>query len=423
MESDHAGAAFFDADGLHGLHGGDLAGVLNTARRALGPGARFGAAPSRFASHAAALQVRPRKGRYSHVVTGAAVRDFLAPLPVALLRTRPELQALPDVLERLGIRTLGELAALPSRAVAERFGHPGLLALDLSRGRDTPLEPRRPFEPVVERLDLPEAASGQQLERALELLIARVLARRERRGARCARWPCPPASWPAAPGARRSRCGTRAPTPPGSGSRLPRAHRAARAIRIPGARGRGLRPARPGPGPPAGRGRRGTPRAARRGRPPGAPGGRGGCRPAGARRGSGLAASPSAARCSRRFRTRRDAGWPPRAPTRRPAAHRGRPGDGGARPSVAGQGGRFGPRGVGGRGPLVDRETAPQALLRARARSMGETSWCSGTWWAAAGSCSVPEPTPCNLRLLETSGIWKYADTKSRCIAPAHLAL
>ncbi|HEX2231929.1 MAG TPA: hypothetical protein VHG69_01035, partial [Thermoleophilaceae bacterium] len=49
-------------------------------------------------------------------------------------------------------------------------------------GRDTPLEPRRPPEPVVERIDLPEAASGQQLERALELLIARVLARGERRG-------------------------------------------------------------------------------------------------------------------------------------------------------------------------------------------------------------------------------------------------
>jgi protein ImuB len=182
VESDHAGAAFFAAAGLHGIHGGDLAGVLGAARRALGPGARLGAAPSRFASHAAALQVRPRRGRSSHVVAEAAVRDFLAPLPVALLRTRPELRALPEVLERLGIRTLGELAALPSRAVAERFGHPGLLALDLSRGRDTPLAPRRPFEPVVERLDLPEAASGQQLERALELLIARVLARRERRG-------------------------------------------------------------------------------------------------------------------------------------------------------------------------------------------------------------------------------------------------
>src|SRR5215213_6168006 len=183
VESDHAGAAFFTAAGLHGIHGGDLAGVLGAARRALGPGARFGAAPSRFASHAAALQARPRRRRSSPVVVHEEeVRDFLAPLPVSLLRTRPELQALPEVLERLGIRTLGEFAALPSRAVAERFGHPGLLALDLSRGRDTPLEPRRPFEPVVERLDLPEAASGQQLERALELLIARVLARRERRG-------------------------------------------------------------------------------------------------------------------------------------------------------------------------------------------------------------------------------------------------
>ena len=182
LESDHAGAAFFVAGGLEGIHGGDLSGVLAAARRALGAGARFGAAPSRFAAHAAALQVRPRPGRHYKVVEERAVRDFLAPLPVGLLRTRPELQALPEVLERLGIRTLGELAELPSRAVAERFGHPGLLALDLSRGRDTPLEPRRPSEPVVERLDLPEAASGQQLERALELLIARVLARRERRG-------------------------------------------------------------------------------------------------------------------------------------------------------------------------------------------------------------------------------------------------
>jgi protein ImuB len=193
VESDSAGAAFFESGGLHGLHGGDLAGVLAAAARALGPGARMGAAPCRFAAHAAALQARARRRspaagaargslRGPVVVAGEAARDFLAPLPVALLRTRPELQALPEVFERLGIRTLGEVAALPSRAVAERFGHPGLLALDLARGRDTPLAPRRPPEPVVERLDLPEAASGQQLERALELLVARVLARRERRG-------------------------------------------------------------------------------------------------------------------------------------------------------------------------------------------------------------------------------------------------
>jgi protein ImuB len=198
VESDQAGAAFFEAVGLEGIHGGDLPGVLAAARRALGTGARFGAAPSRFAAHAAALQARPRRrGRTTAAARGGAgpvfvsgavvveepaLRDFLAPLPVGILRTRPELQALPEVLEQLGRRTLGEVAGLPAQAVSERFGHPGLLALDLARGRDLPLDPRRPPEPVSERLDLPEAASGQQLERALELLIARVLSRRERRG-------------------------------------------------------------------------------------------------------------------------------------------------------------------------------------------------------------------------------------------------
>ena len=178
-ESERSGAAFFEADGLHGIHGGDLGGVLSATRRALGRSARMGAGPSRFCAYSAALQARPRR---APVVIDRDPARFLAPLPATLLRSRPELQGLPDVLERLGIRTLGELAALPSRAVAERFGHPGLLALDLARGRDTPLEPRRPPEPVSERIELPEAVSGQQLEHALELLIAWVLSRRERRG-------------------------------------------------------------------------------------------------------------------------------------------------------------------------------------------------------------------------------------------------
>ena len=179
-ESERAGAAFFEAGGLRGIHGGELGGVLAATRRALGRSARLGAAPCRFAAHCAALGTRPRRAPL--VVQERELARFLATLPVGLLRSRAELAGLPDTLERLGIRTLGELAALPSRAVAERFGHPGLLALDLARGRDTPLEPRRPAEPVSERIDLPDAASGQQLERALELLIARVLARRERRG-------------------------------------------------------------------------------------------------------------------------------------------------------------------------------------------------------------------------------------------------
>ena len=189
-----------------------------------------------------------------------------------------------------GIRTLGELAALPSRAVAERFGHPGLLALDLSRGRDTPLEPRRPFEPVVERLDLPEAASGQQLERALELLIARVLARRERRG-RSLRALAVSARFVAG-GTWRTAVTLRHASADPARIRLALAQKLAE-LPAPseslGARGRGVRPAGAGPGAPARRGGLGAPRAARRGRPPGAPGGGRRRRPARARRGSRLA--------------------------------------------------------------------------------------------------------------------------------------
>ena len=240
VESDRPGEAFFEAGGLRRLHGGNLEGVLLAARRALAgrldggeapssgvwagrggggeapssgvrsqarsaslprkelpahppsapvPAARLGVGPSRFVAYAAALRARPRRrggGRLpaagAVTVPAGAVRTFLAPLPVGLLRSRPELAELPELLEQLGVRTLGELAALPAPAVAERFGHPGLFALDLAQGRDRPLEPRRPAEPVVERLTLPEAASGPQLERALELLVGRVLARGERRG-------------------------------------------------------------------------------------------------------------------------------------------------------------------------------------------------------------------------------------------------
>ena len=184
VESDHAAAAFFEAGGLEGIHGG-LDGVLSAARREVGPGARVAAAPSRFAAQAAALHARSRRrgaGRPHTIIRSEVVSHFLSALPVGLLRRRPELQGLPEVLSRLGFRTLGEVAALPRQAVAERFGYPGLRALDLARGHDVPLQPRRPSEPVTERLELPEAASGPQLERALELLVARLLARRERRG-------------------------------------------------------------------------------------------------------------------------------------------------------------------------------------------------------------------------------------------------
>jgi protein ImuB len=122
--------------------------------------------------------------RNGAVVSGRAA-EFLDPMPVSLLNGRlgdAEADDLPNELERLGISTLGRLAGLPRDAVADRFGRLGLRALRLARGEDEPLRPRPVREAIAVELELPEAVSGQQLERALELLISRLLAHGERRG-------------------------------------------------------------------------------------------------------------------------------------------------------------------------------------------------------------------------------------------------
>src|SRR5215217_713709 len=181
VEPGRPGLAFFDAQGLKTIHGGSLEGVVAAARRALAVPVRVGAAPSRFAALAAASAARPRRAEIAPTAP-AALRAYLAPLPVRLLILREETAALPDVVERFGIRTLGELAALPRASLADRFGAAGVLARDLARGKDAPLRPRTAVERLEERLELPESASGLQLERALGLLIDRMLARRERRG-------------------------------------------------------------------------------------------------------------------------------------------------------------------------------------------------------------------------------------------------
>ena len=181
VEPERPGLACFAARGLLRLHGGSLERVLAAAREALRQPARIGAGPSRFCALAAASRARVRR---PEVVPGgeAEAAAYLAALPVGLLRGRRETAELPELLEQLGIATLGELAALPRAAVADRFGAQGLLAHELAHGRDGRLAPRQPPERLAEELELPEALSGVQLDRALQLLINRLLARRERRG-------------------------------------------------------------------------------------------------------------------------------------------------------------------------------------------------------------------------------------------------
>jgi protein ImuB len=187
VEPERPGLVCFDARGLLRLYGGTslaqrdrVLGVLTTVRRTLGQPARYGVAPSRFAAVAAATSARVRR---PVIVSGGRqeAAAFLAPMPVALLRARPALAELPEALERLGFQTLGEVAALSPAALTDRFATAGLLAHELASGGDGAVRPRPAREFLRESLDLPEAASGAQLEHALGLLIDRLLARRERR--------------------------------------------------------------------------------------------------------------------------------------------------------------------------------------------------------------------------------------------------
>ena len=183
VESARAGEAFFVVDGLCSLWGPRREDVLAKAARAIGRSARLAGAPNRFCALAAASSARPRRGRRPFVIPAGGERDFLSPLPTSLLDARLRDEGgdgpggrLVATLERLGVRTLGELAGLPRIAVADRFGSLGLSAHDLASGIDTPVRPRRPHEELVQAIGLPEAAYGIQLERALDLLIERLVA-------------------------------------------------------------------------------------------------------------------------------------------------------------------------------------------------------------------------------------------------------
>ena len=148
------------------------------------PGARIGIADGPFtAEHAARASVRPglsasrlTSGRISIVPAGESA-TFLAPLPVGLITaeidvrpvtrrggaTRTSGGSLPTLLLRLGIRTLGQFAALQVTDVEARFGQEGTRLHALAAGRDSrPVIARVPpeeldgsisFEPPLDRVE------------------------------------------------------------------------------------------------------------------------------------------------------------------------------------------------------------------------------------------------------------------------------
>ncbi len=168
VESERPGEAFFAVDGLLGIHGGETEWVLAATRETAGMSVKVGVGRTRFGAWLVAGGKRPPVS-----VSALATRMGLPPR---------EADDLVETLRRLGIETLEALAKLPPDRVADRFGPPGLRALRLARGEDSPLRPRSPHEELAEEIELPEGTAGGQLDRALELLVDRLLAAPQRRG-------------------------------------------------------------------------------------------------------------------------------------------------------------------------------------------------------------------------------------------------
>ena len=149
------------------------------SRRSGRRGIRASARPARrFTALAAASVARPGQ---ILLVAAKEEEEFLEPLPLSLLPMTPNRYA---ELEGLGLRSLGELAQLPSGAVAERLGVEGRKAWRLAHGgRKARVRGRKPASELVEALSFPEAIANElTLRRALGSLLERLLARPERAG-------------------------------------------------------------------------------------------------------------------------------------------------------------------------------------------------------------------------------------------------
>jgi protein ImuB len=117
-----------------------------------------------------------------HVVPSGEAADFLAPLPIRALE-RPDLA---DLLVRLGVRTLGDYAALPRADVLARFGPDAAYAHDLAHGfearppaaRSAPpdLAVETAIDPPIERVDTATFVAKTLAQQLHDRLVSRGLA-------------------------------------------------------------------------------------------------------------------------------------------------------------------------------------------------------------------------------------------------------
>jgi protein ImuB len=164
VEAVEPGVCAFGARGPARYFGGEtaLAGRIIAAVADLGVESRAGVADGLFAAHLAARAAwEASTARPVLVIPPGRTPEFLARQPVSVLpgTEAAASQDLAALLSRLGLCTLGDLAALPADDVASRFGAAGETVHRLARGLGSrPLAVRPPAEDlsVAQEFDPPE---------------------------------------------------------------------------------------------------------------------------------------------------------------------------------------------------------------------------------------------------------------------------
>ncbi len=188
LEVTRPGTCAFATRGPSRYFGGDLAlaeraGWIATGVVAPRGSAQVGVADGGFAALLAAHRAGPDR---PEVVDPGGSPTFLAPHPVETLALAMERDDLVDVWRRLGLRTLGYLAALDPADVLARFGTDGVIAHRLASGLTPhPLDARRPapdlavsaeLDPPAERVDTAAFLAKSLADSLHERLASRGLA-------------------------------------------------------------------------------------------------------------------------------------------------------------------------------------------------------------------------------------------------------
>jgi protein ImuB len=172
VEGAAPGICYFDAAALPAGEAAAL-GAATALATTLGFSCAAGIADDKFTARCAALVA----GTGASIVPPGGSPAFLAPLPLRLLELSP---GDADRFDLLGLRTLGQLAALPSGPLALRFGERARRYQQLARGDDDePLQPRQTATVYHDRFEFIDGAVDR-LEPLLFVLrgcIAAVAAR------------------------------------------------------------------------------------------------------------------------------------------------------------------------------------------------------------------------------------------------------